>query len=735
MFLMVVSSFILHPLASVFHLSSYSLSTSFPLWLIVLGVLCAIIFSFWSYQRTVPPASKRLKVLLALLRWGALTGGILLLAQPELKQHRVTKEPANLLLLVDKSASMALEQNNINRFDQVRELLQGEAFGKLTDHYKLRFFTFSDSLEPEWRHEKTLADSPCTGVGTNLGKAWMQALEKFGINPPTAILLISDGAHNKGADPARLARLTQVPIWAIGVGSAAASNDLMIRSISASPVVYQGSKVPIEIGYRAVGMNGRTASVTLHDPAGKSISRKSVNINGSFSEGVLRFEIPVEEAGRQRFVAGIDHFKDELTFDNNHRSFYLNVLANRMRILIMAGPPDQGLGDLVRRLRNDEHVEIIQRTTRDGRFYEGDWLSDELLSRIDVVILHHFPVRSNNRKELSAFAQQIKDKNLPVGFIDGGQIHPSGLKLFEELLPVTQLGRRTHAVNGQVLPVHRHAVIADPDAVDIAAGWSKLPPVMIAEDGYKVKPQTSVLAEFTTENTNRKYPAIVVSEKGGSKSAALLMQDFWRWGLADPGDEGLLEPMLQRLIRWLAVRKVDKRVKLVFDKELFSLQEQVCFTVTTLDENYLPLDGVNVTAEVTRNEETGGLATLNGIGDGRYRGSFRSWGEGEYVISVSAQINETEIGRDQGKITVEPFSIELLDVSLNDELLKAIGEASGGGYINIILADSLFDTFDFAPVERDEEQTFRIWGKGWLLMVIIALLALEWLIRMRLGML
>ena len=112
-----------------------------------------------------------------------------------------------------------------------------------------------------------------------------------------------------------------------------------------------------------------------------------------------------------------------------------------------------------------------------------------------------------------------------------------------------------------------------------------------------------------------------------------------------------------------------------------------------------------------------------------------SWGEGEYSLSVRALMDEQLIGEDRGKITVEPFSIELLDTRLNVELLQAIGEISGGGYVPITAADSLFATLDYPLVDKTEKHTIQLWGRGWLLALIICSLAIEWLIRVRVGML
>ncbi|MCF7810655.1 VWA domain-containing protein [bacterium] len=715
--------------------ASLRFSSSYPIYLIIVSVIFAAVFSFWTYRRTTPPVKPWLRYCLIFLRWSSLSLALIFIFQLTITRYKTYSKPAKILVLTDKSASMNLAKDNTESFGSVKDLLESDGYKRLSDRYIARLFSFSDSLEHEWTNTSALLDSPNTGIGTDLGGAWMQALEKYGADLPAAILLITDGAHNKGVDPARIARLAHVPIYTVGVGSPEASLDLMISSVSVNPVVYQGSQVPVEIGYRAVGVSGKTLQLTLFDQIGKVIKNQSMRILDDFTEGTLRFEIPVDSAGRHKYSVSIKPFENELTYNNNKRSFYLNVLANKMRVLVMSGPPDQDLGDLIRRLGNDEQVDVIQRTTRGTRFYEGDWPDDELLSNIDVVLLHHFPVGSNKKNALEVFTRQLSDGNIPIGFIDGGNVDINRFKLIEPLLGVKALDGRSRIIRGYVNPIQRHAVIVESDETDINRGWSDLPPVLTTANRYQVKAQASVLAEFQDENSDITYPAIVVSETGGMKSGVILVYDIWRWGLKSPGEDGIPEPLFQRMIRWLAIRKIDKRVKLVFDKELFSIQEQVGFTVTVLDENYNPMEGVDVSADILLDSKQGGRTALLGIGNGRYRGGFRAWSEGEYQVNIKAELNKNVIGQDKGKITVEQFSIELLDVRLNEELLKFISEASKGSYCRISNADSLLESLSFKPVECEDMQVIQTFGKVWLLILIISLLIVEWTIRIRTGML
>ena len=717
------------------HDTGVAFSALFPAWLILILVMAAALFSYWSYRQTIPPVRPGIRIGLAGLRWLAITAGICILLKPEFEVRRRYTEPAGILVLIDKSVSMSLQDGGIERWASVQELLHRRGFDHLAERYDVSGFGFADSLIDPDGDLSDLAVKPPVGSGTDIGNAWMAALARIDPERPAAIIVVSDGAHNMGADPVRLARLLKQPVWTVGVGETMPARDLMINYVSVTPVVYQNSLVPVEIGCRAVNAAGAIANVILRDAVGDRIAAQRLAIQGDFFDTKLAFEIPVKEPGKPRFSVEIERLEDEITYDNNRRSFYLNVLANRIRLLVMTGLPDESLGYLIRTLQQDDNIELTVRTVRKGSFYEGDWLNEIILAQTDVVILHHFPVKQVNSTKLEEFVRQISAKKLPVAYFDGGQVQVEKLKVIEPILPLEIKGRRAKVMRGQVIPVRRHAVMADPEAVDFIRGWSDLSPVILNSGIFDVKQDDVVLADFSDEITGDRFPAIIVSEAGGIKSVALMMRDLWRWGLAETGEDGISEALLGRMVRWLAVRKVDKRVKISFDRDIFSNQEPVAFLVSVFDENFQPIDGANVLAEVTGNGRTGGRAALESAGRGLYRGSFRSWAEGEYLVSVQAKLDDQVIGEDRGKVMVEPFSIELMDTRLNEELLKGIGETSGGGYVHISLADSLLESLELPDSQEEQVKTIRFWGVAWLLIAIIGLLAVEWLIRARIGML
>jgi len=626
---------------------------------------------------------------------------------------------------------MNLQQANPAPEVQIRSILKSSQFEQLQSRINVETFVFADTIS-EWTNFPNNLDN-ASGQRTAIGTALTSVTQQTDVIMPSMIMLISDGANNSGIDPVRVARLSSVPITAIGVGSEQASFDLMITDIVVNPIVYQGSRIPVEVNFRALDAKERPFEVILRDREGKALGRTQYTPTDSYSDGKISFEVPVDSAGRVQFRAEIPVLNGELTSNNNSKSVIVNVLSNRLRILVVSGTPDYGLGDLIRRLSLNPHVEINQRTEFKGGFKDGNWPDDKLLDKTDIVILHHFPTKTTSSEQLKEFARIVATKNLPICLIDGGDLDAGKLGAFAEMLPVT-FSKRDDVSSGKISAIQRHAIIAPPDETDIVEKWGELPPLTGRVGVWKTKVEAESLAEFKFENGSRE-PAIVISESAGRKSAALLIRDLWKWGMISPGADGIPEPLIDRLVKWLAIRRSDKRVQLSFSASQYNTSEPVVFRVSCFDEGFHPIAGATIDAEITLNSENLLKTTLASISNGQYTGQFIPWKEGNYHIKAIAIVDGKVYGTDEGETTVEAYSVELLNTHQNKPLLQAIASNSGGKYVPLDSALDYIESINYPPNILQETNTQKLWG-GWIhLIVVIGLLACEWFLRVRLGML
>jgi Ca-activated chloride channel family protein len=154
------------------------------------------------------------------------------LARPRVVQHIPTGQ-ANMMLVTDHSGSMAAQDVQPNRLaaavaaantfiDQLPSTVRVGAIG---------FGSSPDAVQgPAANHAeaRTLIDGLSANGGTDTGDALRLGLQLLqGSNakhPPSAIILLSDGAANAGPDPVTVsqqAKKEKIPIYTVALGTSA----------------------------------------------------------------------------------------------------------------------------------------------------------------------------------------------------------------------------------------------------------------------------------------------------------------------------------------------------------------------------------------------------------------------------------------------------------------------------------------------------------------------------------
>jgi Ca-activated chloride channel homolog len=224
------------------------MSFASPLWLLALALVPAGVAAYlWARRRTrryairFPAVATVREVVASTPSWerhvpaalalGAVALLAVALARPRVTDHIPTGQ-ANMILVTDHSGSMAAEDVQPNRLaaavaaantfiDQLPSTVRVGAIG---------FGTSPDAVQgPAADHAeaRALVDSLVPNGDTDTGGALELALQLLqGSNPkhpPSAVVLLSDGAANAGPDPvgvSRQAKQDRIPIYTVALGTA-----------------------------------------------------------------------------------------------------------------------------------------------------------------------------------------------------------------------------------------------------------------------------------------------------------------------------------------------------------------------------------------------------------------------------------------------------------------------------------------------------------------------------------
>ena len=106
---------------------------------------------------------------------------------------------------------------------------------------------------------------------------------------------------------------------------------------------------------------------------------------------------------------------------------------------------------------------------------------------------------------------------------------------------------------------------------------------------------------------------------------------------------------------------------------------------------------------------------------------------GVYRINAVAQRGETQIAAANRWILVGGADLEMADPRLNDEVLRRIATASGGSYLGADDIGDLPSLIAAAAAEPASPQVEELWHNVWIFVVLMLLLAAEWVLRRRWG--
>lgn len=700
-------------------------------WIWLALIPLALAGTCYIYRHTLPAVASPLRWTLVALR--GLAMALLLAVLAEIVVDWWNKQVIHpwVLVLVDTSASMATAEEGQSRFAAAAAALSDPDFVQALASARLAVWGFAET--PYALDLDTLSRVAASGRATDLSWALTRGLEQVADREQLAgVLLVSDGAHNLGEDPGRVAAQAGVPVYALGVGGIRPPADLRVSSLRAAEPGYLGRPLRLEAELSSWGYAGRQVKALLSE-GGQALSEQVVVL----TEGpqALSFELRSAAAGPHTYRLEVAPLEGEAARDNNAALAFVEVLQERLKILLLGGGPSVDLAFVRRSLEADSTLTVdCWVEERPGRFYQGKQLSPEGLAATDAVVLVD-PGPSLMGPALAQYVQQGGGLLLVGGprTWQEGAVPPEMARLLPVELAVgkglvTQQTPLSMGLEGREHPVVRLVQDKEGSASD---PWAQLPPLPGYLEGVRRREGAAVLVEG---NTPDRPPVMAAGASGRGKVIAALSAAFWRLDLLSSGAGGrpqTIRRFWQNAVKWLATKTSAGRVRAWTESSIHRSGEGVVFAAQVFDELLRPQSGANV--EVTLGD--GRSLQLQDQGRGEYRGVWRGLGAGDYRWRAQVLAGQTPIGGDEGRFSVEEHTLESADLQANPTLLEEIARLSGGQYQPLAQWRQAVEQLNARPRLVQQHRSLAWWGPPWPLILAVALLAAEWVLRKRSGML
>jgi hypothetical protein len=712
------------------------LTTSLNTVLIVLAAGGAGALALLAYRYTVPPVSRLLRSILTILRALGLFFLFLLIGEPllSLVYHRFEKPV--LALLLDQSKSMTIQDKTGDRKAILLKTLDSPELQSLESKSDVLFGAFDTKLHIFQSFTKDSVSF--AGDGTDIGGALKQLKALTTDRNIQGVLLITDGNATTGSSPLFEAEETGLPVFAVGIGDTSEPHDVLVRRVLANTITYVGNKVPVNVTLKSSGFTNQKVEVTLVE-GGKTLDQKTVKLE----PGTREYDVPLsfvpDLEGTKKITVEVSELSDEISHQNNRSSLYVKVLKSKMRVLLIAGAPSPDVAAVRRALQDDNNIDVRPFIERgNGQFYEGV-LSDQEMRDAECIVLVGYPTAASSATSLTSVANAAAGGK-GIMCVLSRTTDFRKLRSLQAFLPFTvplQTGEEIQAFLAVSDAQRTNPILRISSSFDI---FSKLPPVFSFDAPFGAKPEAVVLASAKILSTTTNEPLFVSRHVNRSKSLALLCYGLWRWKSYSegvPGSERVLENLFSNSVRWLVTRDDEKPVQVRPTKEIFAGSDPVEFTAQVYDENYRPIDEAEVSVAVSRKGQASQL-TLTSLGNGRFEGGYDPLPEGDYTYTAKAVSGDRQLAEERGSFSVGGLNVEFQETRANKLLLQQIAARTGGKYYEASdlrhLPEDVAALPNFRPRDVSVAEQFELWNRSWMLYTVLALFALEWLVRKRNGM-
>ena len=756
--------------------------------LVLLGlILAAVLYAFYLYRKEATLTLWR-RISLATLRSVLYAIIIVALFEPMLAVEMEVKIRRNLLVLVDTSQSMAIQdvrksQNDIeqaaqalgkapynqavvslsesdrqaaatvDRLSLAKAILtnqQLDLLKKLSKDYKLRFFTFGDKLKPLPSEDESLPPGLQTATAsageTRLGSAIEEAVRSS--QSIAGVIALTDGASNGGADPLDVAtRLKEqnVPVYPVGLGLAD-SPDVRVKGLVVQDTVFVKDSVPVRAQVSAIGYTNQTAELTL-SVDGKVVDRKTVTLNKDPQYYELYFT-PEKKAAASKIEMAIAPLPNEVNTENNSVSRAVRVIDDKIKVLYVEGKPRWEYRYLRRVLMRDHRLEVkflMTEGDKDLAKYSDEYIAEfpqekDKAFQFDLVILGDVPARYFTPAQMARMEELVKDRGGSLLMLAGSRFAPTSYTgtPIADMLPVKFKNESWETVDDATYPLitpegFRSSIMAlEPTDAATQEKWTVVKPIYQVPPLDGAKPGATILAKLSDSiHSRQNYPLIAWHRYRSGKVLFVGTDQLWRLRYK-VGDQ-YHSRFWGQTIQFLTLSRLlgqNKRIYMEIDKPDYLVGEQVQINSNVLTEAYDPAIAETYTVQIQRTDgaETSEPISLKAAKSvpGLYQGFFKPDKPGHYRLSV---LQADQADANVVEFDVKTSTLELLEPAMQVDALRKLADLSGGKYFSLANLPELSETFDTRQntmTVRDEKE---LWNLPVVLGALLLLMGLEWFFR------
>lgn len=714
-----------------FNIQDINVNFSFSTALFILGIILITAYTVYSYRYTTPPVNPKFKLLLIGIRAAALFLVLLTIFEPILSFARKEQVNSKTLVFIDDSKSI-INKDSSARKAALNNSLNVISNSRISDISQ--FYTFGNSVKSIGRD--SLTEIPNAESSTDFSEIFNNISKDE--KDLASIVIISDGVITEGSNPVYSAEKLGVPVYTLGIGDTVRPDNVQIRRVLFNEYIYAETPTTINASIMNKGFQGKTVTASLYEE-NRLVSQNQVSLSTDVNS--VNFDYTPGKPGEKKMMITLSELPGEATFADNKHTFYINVLNNKLNVLLIAGSPSPDLSFIKGTLTADENLKVRSITQVNASKFVEPVNQNRLIDSSDILFLIGFPAANSPEGLYSRIISEISVKNKPYFLVLSEGTDLNKLRRLQAELPFliqTKAGGYNE-VQPQVDASDYQNPLLQNNAPDVTEAWNNLPPVYRLNHEFSAKPESNVLSKIRINNIPINSPLILSRKLGNKRSIAVTAKDIWKWKLQTSQRKlDLFDSFILNSVKWLNTREDQKLVSIKPSKKTYSIGEPVEFTAQVYNETFDPVTDAQVDINVTSGKDKYSIH-LNSIGNGIYEGTLITSKHGDYSFSGKAKLDNRDIGKDDGKFSIGDVEIEMLNTSMDKDFLNLLANQTGGKYYPVSETDELIASLESGEMRRAKERFVKsevlLWSSEWMLVIIVILFAIEWFLRKRAGML
>ena len=575
-----------------------------------------------------------------------------------------------------------------------------------------------------------------------------------------AVVLLSDGQSNMGvsiADAAQQFAIEKTPIFAVGIGNEKEPADLGIVTVEHSQRVYRSDRlrgtvtlkerVPAGTAYRLaishldqlmfskalISLDAGTRRIEFDIPGQQLVDRAKESLPaGSEYSTVpidLRFEIGCEEP--------------EITLDNNAYSSSLWGVNRKNKVLVL----DRRGGWELRYIKNAMERDFAwESTVAIGR----SAASQDSFPKTRVELFEHDLIMTTLDTALELTQEQQAWLSDFVSTSGGGLVildskrergaSPDDSQV-SKLLPVTMLDQPIETSSSflRLTPSAKNQAAFQLGASESQndATWLEFPAPKSVR-AVSLSPGAEAMVDLMNAASKKSTQTLVATKLFGQGRVIYFAADeSWRWrmNVADLHHQRFWNQIATWCMR-APFAVSDAFASLDSGSRLYSTSNSITVRAKLKQNDAQPLENASVQAIVERDGERYASFPLAPEVDARgfYRTTLEPLPQGDYRVRLEvAGIPNDALSVSTHFIVQPPVDLEMQLLACNAEVLRQAAAMTGGEFAFLESADAITDKLkQFRQGKIVETQTLLWQSYPWFA-TIIGLLAAEWYLRKRAG--